>query len=266
MGLYLGSAPVTLGAGPLRLRQSSGNVSVAAGGTSHTKGAWIEIIASTSADSTLLILAVAVAQTGQNSATLIDLAVGAASSEVAFLENLPCGSASTGGGWQVPLPVAIPAGSRISARTQSATASRVALVGVSVLSGGAQIPGALTVLGADTGTSRGVSLNHSAAWAEITASTSEDYRSLILVPSAGASSLQANDGDVSLGVGAAGFEDERLALGVATNTAEALTVGNGDPSWSVSAIQRGAPAGSRLAARITGFTLTGIDAAVIGVS
>lgn len=266
MPLYLGANPVTLGAGPLRLRQSSGNVSVTAGGTSHTKGAWTEIIASTSTDSTQLILAVAVHQTGQNSATLIDLAIGAASSEVAFLENLPCGSASQNGGWQVPLPVAIPAGSRISARTQSFTASRVALVGVSVLNGGANIPGTLTVLGANTGTSKGVSLSTAGSWAEITASTSETYRSLILVPSAGATTLQANDGDIALGVGASGFEEERLALGVATNTAEAITVGNGDPSWSVSALQRGAPAGSRISARITGFALTGIDAAVIGVS
>lgn len=250
---------------PLRMRQSSGPISVTAGETAHTKGAWTELISSTTHTSSQLVFAAGLSQASQNSAALVDIGVGPAGSEVLIIENLPCGMAASNSNWQVPLPVEVPAGSRIAIRFQCDFAGKVGTFGLSVFTDGAIQPGALTVLGYNSATSKGIQLQLDGSWVEISASAPAAYRYLVVVPSAGSAGLQNNDGSVILGVGAAGSEVERVGVGVSTSSGESISCGSMDPSWSSSAIQRGVPAGVRIAAKLVGFTLVPIDCSVIGV-
>ena len=250
---------------PLRMRQSSGPISVTAGETAHTKGAWTELISSTTHTSSQLVFGAGLSQASQNSAALVDIGVGPAGSEVPVIENLPCGMATQGNSWQIPLPVEVPAGSRIAMRFQCASAGKTGSFGLSVFTDGAIQPGALRVLGYNTDTSKGIPLQLNGSWVEISASVPAAYRYLVVVPSAGAPALQNNDGSVILGVGAAGSEVERVGVGVSTTSGESIGCGTMDPSWSSSAIQRGVSAGERIAARLEGFTLVHVDCSVIGV-
>lgn len=266
-GTLLGGSSAT----PLTRVQAATGVTVTADTAAHTKGAWTQIIASTSADATLVLLDVSgVGASGVASGTLIDLALGGSGSEVAFLSNLPVGSASAVLGataaFQVPLPVSVPSGSRISARIQSVvTGGKTATVAVSLLSGGTITPGTLTVLGADTGTSRGTNLG--TAWTQIIASTAATYRHLIIVPSASTSSLNsAAVDDVTVGSGGSGSEVEIGSIAVATAATEQVGIPAGRAPWSLYGIFYGAASGSRIVAkRGAGLTST-LDAAIIGVA
>lgn len=102
----------------------SGGTSIDPGGTANTEGAWTELTSSTTRRTRLFVIAIG----NQNNTTrsdatwLVDLGVGAAGSEVAVAENMyfivnqaidftcPC--------FHGPIPVDIPAGSRVSVRAQ----------------------------------------------------------------------------------------------------------------------------------------------------
>lgn len=262
----LSTTPVT----PLVRIDHSGGVTVTADATAHTKGAWAEVIASTTADADMLVLNVyGVGTSSTNTATLIDLAVGAAGSEAPFLSNLAVGAASGPSAllnFEVPLPVAVAAGSRISARIQSVVADgKTATVRVATFSGGTITPGALTVMGASTSTSDAVNLG--TGWTEISASTAATYRHLIVVPSAGAAGINSNgEGDVTLGSGASGAEATIGTISVATNTTENLGAPNGGTSWAVYDIFPGVTAGTRLVLKRAATLSAEVDGAIIGVT
>jgi hypothetical protein len=102
-------------------------VTVTADATIHTKGAWAQIIASTARDAygiTVFIAATAGAASS-NQRYLVDIGIGAASSEVVLIPDLMCGNASAfnaasnTGPAMFHFPIYIPAGSRISARGQA---------------------------------------------------------------------------------------------------------------------------------------------------
>lgn len=94
------------------------------GGVAHTDGAWTELIAATGFNYKWLGLSVYnSSDTGYGGAvsTLIDLAVGGAGSEVAIVNDLVFSGDTITDGTQgeVCFPVAIPAGTRISARNRN---------------------------------------------------------------------------------------------------------------------------------------------------
>jgi hypothetical protein len=96
---------------------------ITASGSTNTKGSYSELVAATSRD----YMGFFIGTTGASATTkhhLLDIAIGAAGSEVVILSNLYILTTAM---WSaVPtffLPINIPAGTRISARVQSATAS-----------------------------------------------------------------------------------------------------------------------------------------------
>lgn len=103
---------------------TSRGVAIDPGGTAHTKSAWVQLQASTakSVDSIMVYVGQNADVTRTAAATaLIDIGVGAASSEFAMIPNIFARWTTTLDGPQFvvgPLPCAIPAGSRISARAQ----------------------------------------------------------------------------------------------------------------------------------------------------
>jgi hypothetical protein len=147
---------------------TTSGTSVAAGGTSHTLTTnAVELIASLAHD----VYWVTVQFTGSytTAATrtdaLLSVYVGAASSEQVLIPNLLCGWAAAHG-LGVPckvyhFPLYIPAGTRVSARSQALVASQAARVRIKCLGGGRGPSWAgrgVECLGADTAASTGTSV------------------------------------------------------------------------------------------------------------
>lgn len=104
----------------------SGGTSIDPGGTANTKGAWTQVVASTTAAAKELIIAVG----NQNNSTataanfLFDIGVGAAASEEILIPNyriVASVNETLIPGASPAFPVSIPEGSRLAARSQSST-------------------------------------------------------------------------------------------------------------------------------------------------
>jgi hypothetical protein len=105
--------------------------SVTAGGSAHTKNAtYTQLVASTSYTSYGITIGLGNVGTAAttNTRTLVDIATGAASSETVIIPNLMCGQAGASNSASSDpvyyhFPIAIPAGVRISATSQSLAAA-----------------------------------------------------------------------------------------------------------------------------------------------
>lgn len=103
---------------------SSKGTAVAASSTTNTKGSWVELAASASMSSEWCVLSVL--NDGTNGkVNLIDIGIGAASSEQVIVPNLYMPAAQTYQltGGKCSFPLHIPAGSRVAARAQSDVSS-----------------------------------------------------------------------------------------------------------------------------------------------
>lgn len=258
--LYLGSTEVTLpGAGgggtadPLYEFFSMGSgVSVPPSATPHTKGAWVQVTASSAEDCTQVTFLADVNLSGVNTATLIDIGVGASGAETIVVPDIACGGWIQSSGSYVhagiQIPLSIPAGSRIALRSQSFTGSNPTTVALSLWGGGdiASQP-VLDIIGSDPATSRGVYAGGTTAWVEVVASTTQDYSSFVVVPSLATAAGTTVAPSLNVGVGAAGSEVElsgRMLL--SQSTAEQIQSQYLRPFWEDSCIFPGVPAGSRI--------------------
>lgn len=248
---------------PPTLADTSAVVAVAADASAHTKGAWVQLVASTSADADLAIVAVHGVSTGStNTATLLDIAVGGSGSEIPIVSDVAVGGAETitSSTFTIPLPVSIPAGSRISARIQSVvTGGKTAQVAIALAAGSEITPGTLTTLGTSTGTSAGTALG--TGWTQIVASTAATYRWLIAVPSLASGVATAGTESVEVATGAASSE---VLIGTipAVVTATERIYSSPGAAWDRFAILPGVPAGTRLSAR----RAVACDLTIIGVA
>lgn len=237
-------------------------VSVQADTNAHTKGAWTEIIASTSANASLLHVWVAgLALSNTNTATLIDIGTGASGSETSVVSNVAVGCASNetsgstfAGGIEFCVPLKIPSGTRISARIQSVvTGGETARVAMYVLDAGDydSAPTSVDTIGADTANSKGISCSGaSGTWVEAIASTSQAYRAVVFVPS---SSQPTNANTIvrfDIGIGASGNENAFGFVETIYSSGEAVTTSR--PSLIL--FGKPIPSGSRLAVRHTRAT------------
>jgi hypothetical protein len=243
----------------------SSAVTVTANTSAHTKGSWAQIIASTSANASLLYVVVSGVNTSAtNTATLLDIATGASGSETAMAENIAVGSASN---VTIAIPFKIPSGTRLSARIQSVvTGGKTATVTMLPANAGnyADAPTSVDVIGGNTANSQGISFSGASGnWVEGAASTSRTYRAVSVVLSGHDATLANTTARIfELGVGAASSEVQFGAVRHEFTTAE--TSATSLPS--VTLFGRNIPAGSRLAMqnRIAanperyGFTLIGI--------
>lgn len=103
-------------------------VIVSTGSEPHVKGAWTEIIASTSGYSDLLAFAGVFFQASTNTSTLLDVGIGPSGSEVPLIENLAVGGRTGNINGAVVAPVRIAVGERVSVRLQGRIAERSSLV------------------------------------------------------------------------------------------------------------------------------------------
>lgn len=221
-------------------------------GAAHTKGAtWTQLVASTAESSAGLILYVGNSDvSAADSSSLLDIAIGAASSERVLIANIGVGGSERSSA--LLFPVAIPKGSRISAKLQSVTASKVIAFAALSLPEAGLTDAAQTVdtYGANTATSKGVVLttlttvNVRTAWQEVAASTTRAAR-FITWSLAGPNNAVSvsSTGFFDIGFGAAGVE-KPVVMNVPYQTASTEAVGYGR-YYLPCAI----PAGSRLVVR-----------------
>jgi len=253
------------------LVNASAEVSITANTSAHTKGSYAELIASSSANAGLLVLMVQdIGVTTTNTATLIDIATGAAGAETAIISNLAVGGAVTTAGptgLVVAVPFKIASGTRLSARIQSVvTGGKTATAQIFLLDAAsdyATAPTSVDVIGGNTANSEGISFSGvSGTWVEATASTSRAYRAVALMPSTHNGNIASINPQLEVGVGAAGSE-QSFGLTIASYNANE-SVQSSPPYLSL--FGRNVPAGSRLAVRHNiaanpdryGFTLIGI--------
>jgi hypothetical protein len=171
--------------------------SVAAPGSTHTKNTtYTELIASTSyaAYGITVLLSNVGTTASTNARALVDIAIGAASSEVVIIPNLICGNAPALGAAQSGaavyyFPIYINAGVRLSATAQASTVSDTVNVTVYLHhfspGPGSFVGSRVTAYGANTGTSSGVShtsgsTNAYATATQIVASTTNPIKALQL--------------------------------------------------------------------------------------
>lgn len=190
---------------------NTGNVTLTASATPHTKGSWSQIIASTSAQTTMIrFVLTSVNVSTADSATLLDIGVGASGSETVIVPNIAIGGASA---IVIRIPVKIASGSRVAARIQGVRASQTATISnrdFQCINAGdaALIPTTVDVLGTDTATSTGTAMSGaSGTWVQIVSSTSQPYIAFAIAPSTtDTDTVSQGDATYEIGVGAAGSE------------------------------------------------------------
>jgi len=239
------------------------STNVTASATPHTKGAWLQLVASTTDAIDLLRVATQAFTSNTATATLIDIGYGAAGSEVVLLSNIAIGSTSWRGATNneesacyVPIPT-VAAGTRIAVRSQSVVASKVAGLWITAFKTGKPAT-SVTTIGASTTTSRGTSIG--TAWTQVIASTAADYRYLCCFISGSSSSMSTTSATVSIGYGAVGAEITIGSFPMKNDATEIVA-----PNYGVilATIMAGVPASTRLVAK----TSVGVncDLVIVGV-
>jgi len=228
------------------------------GGGNNVKGAYVELSTATPLQADGLI--VMLGRGGGCNDSLTDLAIGAAGSEQIIAANLsaspaPFSSYYSSAGTAYYLPLSIPEGERLAARTQSlGTTLRIAvtLVALGGLASkpfnGAATYGAVTADSGGTSIDPGGTAHTKGAYVELTAATSADMRELILaLGNAGISRGYAADWLLDIGIGAAGSEQVLLPdLPLCTGSG---TISMGILPQTIGPLPCNIPAGTRIAAR-----------------
>lgn len=250
---------------------------VAAHASANTKGAYTEAIASTSEEVTSLRLYYE-GGAGANQDSLVDIAIGAAASEVVIVSNLALsrpGSIENGPCW-VDIPIHIPAGTRVAVRRQDSTGGGSIVMGLICQTGKALTYGRsfskAVTYGVNTGDSGGTSIdpggsaNTKGSYVQLTASTTAPIRYLILCLQGQTNAVRTFSRFlIDVAIGAAASEVVLL------QDIPAVASGNSDyvvPTWA--AFEVSIPAGSRIAVRaqasITDATDRLFDISLVGFS
>lgn len=231
-------------------------IQVTASASTNTKGSYAQIVSATDRDwyGFWLQLNGGTSPSGVNSASLMDFAIGPAANESVVLPNMLCGNrlSSTGATSNpaVYIPLYIPKGVRVSARMQSATASRINRVMMWAESGASAPRPIFTkcdVYGVDTSNSTGTNITTSASantfgsWVNVGATTTRDYKAFgIGFQGKNVSTLSTRSYILEGGFGSTAFM--RAVLN--TSTAESVIT-----NVSAQVVTQNIPAGTQLQAR-----------------
>lgn len=185
---------------------------ITASGSTHTKGSYTQLIASTPFLSSWMIVQAMTNVNGSNN--LVDIAIGGAGSEQIIVPDLMVQGPRDL--FAIPLPIQVPAGVRLAARSQAANASHQCYIEVTLLaaqSGMQPSGGIVDTYGQNTGTSRGTSVdpggsaNTKGSWTQITASTTRRARGFfLLLGGQGNTNTSLGSWLYDVGIGGAGSE------------------------------------------------------------
>lgn len=249
-------------------------VSVSGDATTLLYGNWTQLVASTQYDTTYLSVSISgVGSNAVDTSALLDIALGAASSEQAIISSIPAGySLNTSSilaagsiGISLFFPIYIPKGSRISARLLAKVTNDTADVTIGLfqdLTGRA--PRFIDTYGANTVSARGTNMPTTNTYTQITSSTTKPYSALIIAPAAGGvtSFTTTERCTYTLAIGSSGNEIVVGSMNVAVSSQEALW---NPVSGPVGIFPGHYPAGTRIACKYSGTTRTYRDVIVYGV-
>jgi hypothetical protein len=198
---------------------TSSRVMVTASSSAHTKGAYAQLIASTSSNASYIVIQCDCAAVATDTSTLLDIATGASGSETVLIGDVAIGAAedtTTRAPFAFGVPIQIPAGTRLSARIQSlVTGGKTGLIVVRTYESGdyAIAPTSVDVIGTSTANSTGTAMSGSSGtWTEIIASTSRAYRAVAIVPSSSSNDISTLVATFTLGTGSSGSEVAQGAI------------------------------------------------------
>lgn len=200
----------------------------------------------------------------------IDIAIGAAASEVEILTDFCIGTPTTAvaitKSGSIFIPLRVPKGSRISARCSSASAVRVMIHGYNGAPGRMEGFSQIQALGVSS--NRGVAVNAGAsantkgAWAEITSSTADFIKGLLVQIDENANTiLTTGQFLIDIGIGGAGSEVVIIPnIPAATHSTDDFIAYSHTDFYPIEI-----PPGTRIAARCQS-SITDATDRVIGVS
>lgn len=238
------------------------------GGAANVKGSWVELVASTPFATDAILLSPNYSD--GNYSYLIDIGMGAAGSEVAFLNNLYFwqGSSYSKSGNPIIIPFHIPAGVRLAMRCQSSGASSAVRFGILLLGGSLYKMAPhqnIYTYGANLSTTRGTAItaganyNTKGSWVAVCSSLDIAIKGFFLAFGNGPTT-GTQDYLIDIAVGGAGSEQilinnyiQSSSPGISYNFAHNLS-----PFFPIPL-----PAGSRIALRTQ--SNFGFDAALYAV-
>ena len=187
--------------------------------TSNTVGAYVDILtaANNTSHSSAIKVIVRPNSSGTQGDILINIATGAAASEVDIFQNLwiPSSTSSNAAIYTFDFPVAIPAGVRISANCQGSSSSKTVDVSLQLEKGklGADSLSVVDTYGAVTATTDGVTvnsggtINNFGSLVELIASTDESYSGFIIACHKKDGSMTDMSQTYDVAIGAAASEE-----------------------------------------------------------
>lgn len=249
---------------------SSGLVEISSHASANTKGSYTELNAATAFAYEGIELNVQPASNASDDSLLIDLAIGGAGAEVVVVPDLLVDVGSrTFKEDTIRFPLAIPAGSRLSARCAASAGSTDARIGGRGWQTGFASPwfvgnSAVVAMGVDAADTAGTQVdpggtaNTKGAWSEIEDSTPRDFATITIAIGQQRNGGPGNNGMLfDIGVGAAGSE-AIVIPDINYDVREIFSVDVVGPALSgYYPVQ--IPAGSRLAVRAQSFTTDAAD-------
>jgi hypothetical protein len=245
----------------------STRTTLTASATPHTAGAWVSAIAALDHDAGGLAFYTddTIAQPGVDTSMLVDIAVGATSSERIVVADLVVGGvgANAGPGW-LELPLYVPRGEQISVRNRAAQVSDAITCKIQPLRLAHRRPARrCTTYGANQAGSSGTAItpatNAWGSWTQIVASTTAPARYLLLTAGQRAGDLTFASGVWYFQIAVGAAASERIIVPMAGRY---LLTSNEAVNWGAPPLTAvDIPTGSRLAVRAWGPS-TGNDLAV----
>jgi len=224
-----------------------------ASATPHTKGAYVEAIASTTSFADMVMITVSNGASGVATEGFGDLAIGASASETVIVENFVSGEIIDTSGLRPThiFPVTIPSGSRVSFRTQNVTASRNTSIVVALYYTGLPSGSKIVGLNEDTATSTSTVVSSNDTWTELVSATTDSYKAIIAWPQSSTNNTGAGTNvTMTLGIGSSGSEvvvGSTFVTFGANETCAVSTSGNPIIYWPQTPIT----AGSRIAGKFS---------------
>lgn len=185
-------------------------------GSNNTKGSWTQLSSSTSSDIVLLEVEIVFESAGGANSFSLDIGIGASGSEVIIIPDLFVGQQFNRiGSISLIVPVQIPAGTRVAARGQCNNSSKTAAVILRGYDGGltqSSSVGRVESIGFTAASTTGTAITPNStaatygAYAQLVASTPNDYIALF-----GTSTLAQSSGSmetwlIDIAIGASGSE------------------------------------------------------------
>lgn len=245
------------------------STNVPSNATEDTKGSWVELHSSTPFDSEYLTL---VMSSATQNGWLVDLAIGGAGSEQPIVENLfmECVAKTARFCVQRMIPISVPAGSRISARSQSSGAGpdniwihgtlNQAAFGRSAWFSRCKTYGVITSTTLATGVDPGAVVNTWGSWVEFTASCDNPVKAISVYAGNNLNTaLTTMAWNLDIGIGSAGNE-ERVVGEIYFGSTGSQDTGPLQPGTHIFPVD--IPAGTRIALRGKCSVTTAVDRVV----